>query len=113
MGTISPTTTNSTSNSSTVTLTQIRQGSDLAVTGWRTDNGIQIFIYYQDVNGTLRYSEYDSGRGSFTTNNSYWEDSEALISVAENTSVAAGIIIWHETIAVSDSQLFLVTQILY
>lgn len=113
MGTNSPTTSNSTSSSSTATLTQIRQGSDLAVTGWRTENGIQIFLYYQDVNGTLRSSKYDSGRGSFTTNNSYWEVSEALISVAGNTSVAAGMIIWSDTIAVSDSCLFLATQILY
>lgn len=103
MGTISP---NITSNSTTVTLSQIKQGSDLAVTGWRTDNGIQIFLYYQDVNGTLRSSEYDSGRGSFTTNNSYWEDSQALVTVAENTSVAAGIIIWYETIAVCDTPFF-------
>lgn len=105
MGTTSPTTANSTSsNSSTssiVALNQIRQGSDMTVAGWRTDDGIQIFLYYQDINGTLRYSEYDSGRGSFTTNNSYWEDSETLMTVAENTSVAAGMIVWQSTDAVS------------
>lgn len=86
---------NSTTNStSSVTLTQIRQDSDLAVVGWRTSSGIQIFLYYQDGNGALRYSEYDSGRGSFTTNNSYWETSQTLMSVAANTSFAAGMVIW-------------------
>lgn len=104
VGTIDPTTANSTSNSSTTTLSQIRQGSSLAVTGWRTDDGIQIFLYYQDVNGTLRCSEYDSGRGSFTTNSSYWEESETLLSVADNTSVAAGMIIWYDTSAVSPAK---------
>lgn len=101
VGTTSPTSANSTSNSSTITLSQIRQGSDLTVAGWRTDAGIQLFLYYQDINGTLRYSEYDSGRGSFTTNNSYWEESETIVSVAGNTSVAAGMIVWRDTDAVS------------
>ena len=58
---------------SIATFTSIRTTSPLSVTSWRKSNGVEIYLYYQGPDNQLRSSLYDSGRGSTTVNNSFWE----------------------------------------
>lgn len=105
--------TDSASNStSIVSLKSIQQGSSMAVTGWRKSNGVEIYLYYQSPENAIRVSEYDSGRGSFTTNNSYWEDSQAVVlavasALTANTSLGAGMLLWGTKYEVSIPYSFL------
>lgn len=96
----SPTTT------STVTLNSLKQKSNLSVAAWRKSQGLQIFLYYQSQNGSLRWSTYDDTQSSFTYNGSYWGDSTEVVmdstdSAANDTSLAAEILLWDTTYEVS------------
>ncbi|KAI1134317.1 hypothetical protein F5Y05DRAFT_238077 [Hypoxylon sp. FL0543] len=55
------------SPTATVTLESLRPDSRLAVTGWRADGGFKIRIFYQDRNGTLRFSDYSSGEVNWSS----------------------------------------------
>lgn len=86
---------------STVTLNFLKQKSNLCVAAWRKSHGLQIFLYYQSQNGSLRWSTYDDTQSSFTYNGSYWGkstevvmDSDSTDSAANDTSLAAGILLW-------------------
>lgn len=101
----SPTSTSSVTKpteTSTVTLTSLRLRSKLSVAAWRKSQGLQIFLYYQSQNGSLRWSNYDDTQSSFTYNGSYWGDStevvmDSLDSAANDTSLAAGMLLWDTT----------------
>lgn len=84
----------------------IEQGSRLSATAWRKDQGLQIFLHYQSENGTLRWSKYDDTQNSFTYNGSYWGNSAEVVMdsselAANDTSLAAGILLWDTTYEVS------------
>lgn len=93
---------------STVTLSSLKKGSNLSVAAWRKSRGLQIFLYYQSQNSSVRWSTYDDTQSSFTYNGSYWGDSKEVVmdstdSAAEDTSLAAGILLWDTTYEVCHS----------
>lgn len=104
----SPTSTSSAINpteTSNVSLTSLKSRSKLSVAAWRKSQGLQIFLYYQSQNGTLRWSTYDD-TGSFTYNGSYWGAStevvmDSLDPAANDTSMAAGILLFGTMYGVS------------
>lgn len=108
-GQTSPTSTSSAATpteTSIATLSSIKKNSNLAVAAWRKSSGLQIFLYYQNQNGSLRWSTYDDTQSSFTYNGSYWGDSTEIVmessdSVANDTSFGAGILLWDTTYEVS------------
>lgn len=57
----------------------IKKGSRLSAAAWRKPQGLQIFLYYQSENGTLRWSTYDETQSSFTYEGSYWGESRELV----------------------------------
>lgn len=87
---------------STVTLTSLKRRSNLSVAAWRKRQGLQIFLFYLGQNGRIRWSIYDDTQSSFTYNGSYWGDSKEIVmdsldSAADDTSLAAGILLWGTT----------------
>lgn len=93
---------------STVTLSSLKKRSNLSVAAWRKSQGLQIFLYYQSQNGSIRWSTYDDTQSSFTYNGSYWGDSAEVVmdstdSAADDTSLAAGILLWDTTYEVCNS----------
>lgn len=106
-----PTSTSSSTSpteTSTVSLSSLKRRSNLSVAGWRKSQGLQIFLYYQSQNGSVRWSTYDDTQSSFTYNGSYWGDSkeagmDSTDSAADNTSLAAGIILWDTAFEVCHS----------
>ncbi|KAK0610362.1 hypothetical protein B0T17DRAFT_110853 [Bombardia bombarda] len=99
----SPTASNSTSNGTsngTLTTSLIRQGSMLTVAGWRKPLGVEIYLFYQDDRGGLRYSRYDGSRAFSTEkspNNTYWDTSASFNSFAQNgTHLASTMIVYHQ-----------------
>lgn len=88
-------------SNATTPLKSIRQGSELSVTGWRKRNGVEIYLSYQGPDDKLRFSRYDSGRGTFTVNNSYWEGPTDLgSSVGPRARIADAMILWDQDFAV-------------
>ncbi|KAH8901737.1 hypothetical protein GQ53DRAFT_740473 [Thozetella sp. PMI_491] len=86
--------------SSVTSLASIKPNSPLAVTGWREATGVEIDLYYQAPDNQVRTSKYDSGRGSVTSNNSYWENSTVLdITVSPTSSLAAAMILFIDVFA--------------
>ncbi|KAL1850956.1 hypothetical protein Daus18300_012747 [Diaporthe australafricana] len=86
----------------TTTLSSVKQGSSLAVAAWRKSLGLEVFLYYQSQNGSLRWSTYDDTQSSFTYNGSYWGDSTEIVmdssnAAANGTNLAAGILLWGTT----------------
>lgn len=104
-----PTSTSSAPNpteTNTVSLSSLKSRSKLSVTAWRKGQGLQVFLYYQSQNGSLRWSTYDDTQSSFTYNGSYWGDSKEVAldspdSAANDTSLAAGILVFGTMYAVS------------
>lgn len=93
-------------NTAITTLRSVKQGSSLAVAGWRKSQGLQVFLYYQSQNGSLRWSTYDDTKSSFTYNGSYWGNSTEVVmdstdAAANNTNFAAGMLLWGTTYEVS------------
>lgn len=66
----------------------IKKGSQLSATAWRKPQGLQIFLYYQSENGTLRRSTYDETQNSFANAESYWGESSELVMDPEADSPA-------------------------
>lgn len=97
--------------SPTGTPSLIKHRSSLSVAAWRKNEGMEIFLYYQTADGTLRYSTYDDTQSSFTYDGSYWGQSrEILVDMgsvedyaAENTALAATIVLWGAEYEVSRS----------
>lgn len=91
-------------NNTTTPLKSIARGSDLAVTGWRKRNGVEIYLSYQGPDDKLRFSKYDSGRGTFTVNNSYWEAPTYLTnltsSAGPSSRIASATVLWQSKFAV-------------
>lgn len=90
----------------TGTPTLIKQRSRLSVTAWRKTQGIEIFLYYQEVDGGLRYSTYDDTQSSFTYNGSYWGrsreiDMDSGDSAADDAALVATTVLWGTEYAVS------------
>lgn len=81
----------------TATSQTIRQGSPLAVTGWRKSNGVEIFLFYQDVNSNVRRSRYEGVPTSSTLGNTSWHAPEKYNSFATSRSRLAGSIIQYGT----------------
>lgn len=108
-GQTSPTSTSSATNpteTSTVTLSSLKSRSKLSVAAWRKGQGLQVFLYYQSQNGSLRWSIYDETQSSFTYNGSYWGGStkvvmDSLDPVANDTGIAAGILVFGTMYGVS------------
>lgn len=104
-GQSSPTSTSSATGpteTSTVTLSSLKRRSNLSVAAWRKSQGLQIFLFYQGQNGSIRWSTYDDTQSSFTYNGSYWGDSkevlmDSLDSAADDTNLAAGVLLWGTT----------------
>lgn len=94
----------SSNNATTAPLKSIARGSDLAVTGWRKRNGVEIYLSYQGPDDKLRFSKYDSGRGTFTVNNSYWEDPTYLTNLTSSAGpgsrIAGATVLWQSKFAV-------------
>lgn len=67
----------------------IKKGSRLSATAWRKPQGLQIFLYHQSENGTLRWSTYDETQSSFTYGGSYWGGSRELVMDPEADSPAS------------------------
>lgn len=93
---------------STVTLSSLKRRSNLSVAAWRKRQGLQIFLFYQGQTGSIRWSTYDDTQSSFTYNGSYWGDSKevpmnSLDSAADDTRLAAGILLWDTTYEVCHS----------
>lgn len=107
----SPTSTSSATNpteTNTVSLSSLKSRSKLSVAAWRKGQGLQVFLYYQSLNGSLRWSTYDDTQSSFTYNGSYWGASmevvmDSLDSAANDTSIAAGILVFGTMYSVSYS----------
>lgn len=105
-----PTSTSSSTSpteTSTVTLSSLKRRSNLSVAAWRKSQGLQIFLFYQGLNGSIRWSTYDDTQSSFTYNGSYWGDSkevamDSLDSAADDTNLAAGILLWSTTYEVCE-----------
>lgn len=86
----------------------IKQKSSLSVTAWRKNRGMEILLYYQDVNGGLRYSIYDNTMGSFIYNGSYWGKSREIHLgsgdyPSDDSTLVATIVLWGTLYAVSRS----------
>ncbi|KAK6859690.1 hypothetical protein PG995_003326 [Apiospora arundinis] len=82
---------NEKSNVTGSALKNIRQGSRLAVTGWRDGSSYRIRLFYQDPDDRLRYSEY-SGTDSAWNHKSTLLDSLPY-KPAVNTSLAASTMV--------------------
>ncbi|KAI1407324.1 hypothetical protein F5Y13DRAFT_206468 [Hypoxylon sp. FL1857] len=59
--------TTASSPTATATLQSLRPDSRLAVTGWRADTGFKIRLFYQDRSNNLRFSDYSSDEGSWSS----------------------------------------------
>lgn len=76
----------------TTKLQSIRQGSSLAVTGWRKPGGTEILLFYQDDDNEVRRSRYDDTQAS-TSENRPWQAPVKYNSFAGESSELAGTII--------------------
>lgn len=86
----------------------IKQKSSLSVTAWRKNQGMQILLYYQEVNGGLRYSMYDNTLSSSIYDGSYWGQSREIDMgsgdpAADDATLAAAIVLWGTLYVVSRS----------
>ncbi|KAG7045098.1 hypothetical protein JMJ77_0009186, partial [Colletotrichum scovillei] len=84
----------------------IRQGSSLSVTGWRKSSGVEIFLFYQDVNNYVRCSKYEEVPTSSTLGNTSWHAPVRYNSFATSKSRLAGTIIQFGTGAVPQVEMF-------
>ncbi|KAI1770526.1 hypothetical protein F4818DRAFT_446141 [Hypoxylon cercidicola] len=69
----------------TATLQSLRPNSRLAVTGWRVDMGFNIRLFYQDRKDNIRFSDYSSDEGSWSSPNKV-----AATDVMPGTPIGAG-----------------------
>lgn len=53
----------------TPTLLSLQSNSRLAVSGWRADGGFKIRLFYQDKKDNLRFSDYSSDEGRWSSSN--------------------------------------------
>ncbi len=51
----------------TVTLQSLRPDSKLSVSGWRENDGFTIRLFYQDRKDNLRFSDYSTDEGSWSS----------------------------------------------
>ncbi|KXH61171.1 hypothetical protein CNYM01_05628 [Colletotrichum nymphaeae SA-01] len=84
----------------------IRQGSSLSVTGWRKSSGVEIFLFYQDVNNYVRCSRYEEVPTSSTLGNTSWHAPVRYNSFATSKSRLAGTTIQFGTGAVPQVEMF-------
>lgn len=95
-------------NTTTDTSSLIKQQSGLSVAAWRkSQGGLQILLYYQSLDGTLRWSTYDDPHNESTYSSSYWGESKPLgdadsDQAANDTGLAAAMILWDTNYMVSD-----------
>lgn len=95
-------------NTTTDTPSLIKQNSGLSVTAWRkSQGGLQILLYYQSLDGTLRWSTYDDPQNESTYSSSDWGESKPLgdadsDQAANDTCLAATMILWDTNYMVSD-----------
>lgn len=88
--------------SSPAQLKSIKPNSPLGVTAWRKVAGVELYLYYQGPDNVLCVSQYDSGRGLPTQNNSYWlQPAAAVASAAPNTPIGATTIVFSTDFQVS------------
>ncbi|KAF6799601.1 hypothetical protein CSOJ01_12378, partial [Colletotrichum sojae] len=76
----------------TTKLQSMRQGSSLAVTGWRKPGGTEILLFYQDDDNEVRRSRYDDTQAS-TSENKSWQAPIKYNSFAGESSSLAGTVI--------------------
>lgn len=95
-------------NTTTDTPSLIKQQSGLSVAAWRkSQGGLQILLYYQSLDGTLRWSTYDDPQNESTYSSSYWGESKPLgdadsDKAANYTGLVATMILWDTNYMVSD-----------
>lgn len=95
-------------NTTSDTPSLIKQQSGLSVAAWRkSQGGLQILLYYQSLDGTLRWSTYDDPQNESTYSSSYWGESKPLgdadsDKATNDTGLAATMILWDTSYMVSD-----------
>ncbi|KAI1764823.1 hypothetical protein GGR53DRAFT_295013 [Hypoxylon sp. FL1150] len=75
----------------TATLQSLQSNSKLAATGWRSNNGFSIRLFYQDRMDNLRFSEYSSDEGSWTSSSKV-----STADVMSGTSIGAAAIVTYD-----------------
>lgn len=104
----SPSNTPNTTSPGPDTSSHIKQRSGISATAWRkSQGGLQISLYYQSPDGTLRWSTYDDPQNESTYDSSYWGASRVLgdadeYKAANDTDLAATMILWGTEYKVSD-----------
>lgn len=98
-----PTSTSTTASTPTPTATLqfLQPNSKLAVTGWRTNDGFSIRLYYQDRKDNLRFSDYSSGEGSWSGSNKV-----STADVMSGTPIGIGTIVSYDPVSLLRLNLF-------